>query len=146
MIVAFGVSRVVDFKEKTMKNIRKLIFVLITISMVTVLFTGCGEDKYVQLVRNGNLNMAENVPIGKAFDQFFNNGKWKSFMSENDERIVEFNGECLWNNNPATCCVQFRILNDNTFEVAYLDINGVGMNWLDNYSILNKVLQQYKAR
>ena len=116
------------------------------ISLFTVLFTGCGDDKYVQTVKNGSLEMASGVPIGKAFDQFFSNEKWKSFVSDNNERIVEFNGECRWNNNPATCCVQFRMLSENRFEVSYLDINGVSMNWLDGSSILNKVLHQYKAK
>lgn len=125
---------------------KKLILIVVLISVFSVLFTGCGDDKYVQTVKNGSLEMAKGVPIGKAFDQFFTNEKWESFVSDNNERIVEFNGECRWNNNPATCCVQFKILNDTYFEVSYLDINGVSMNWLDGSSILNKVLTQYKAK
>lgn len=129
-----------------MENRKKLILIAVIISLISVLFAGCGDDKYVHTVKNGSLDMAKGVPIGKAFDQFFSNEKWKSFVSENNERIVEFNGECRWNNNPATCCVQFRILNDSRFEVSYLDINGVSMNWWDSSSILNKVFQQYKAK
>lgn len=129
-----------------MENKKKLIFIVVIISLMSVLFAGCGDDKYVQTVKNGSLDMAKGVPIGKAFDQFFSNEKWESFVSENNERIVEFNGECRWNNNPATCCVQFRILNDSRFEVSYLDINGVSMNWWDSSGILNKVFQQYKAK
>lgn len=129
-----------------MENRKKLILIVVIISLMSVLFAGCGDDKYVQTVKNGSLDMAKGVPIGKAFDQFFSNEKWESFVSENNERIVEFNGECRWNNNPATCCVQFRILNDSRFEVSYLDINGVSMNWWDSSGILNKVFQQYKAK
>lgn len=129
-----------------MENRKKLILIAVIISLMSVLFAGCGDDKYVQTVKNGSLDMAKGVPIGKAFDQFFSNEKWESFISENNERIVEFNGECRWNNNPATCCVQFRILNDSRFEVSYLDINGVSMNWWDSSGILNKVFQQYKAK
>lgn len=129
-----------------MENRKKLILIAVIISLMSVLFAGCGDDKYVQTVKNGSLDMAKGVPIGKAFDQFFSNEKWESFVSENNERIVEFNGECRWNNNPATCCVQFRILNDSRFEVSYLDINGISMNWWDSSSILNKVFQQYKAK
>ena len=129
-----------------MENRKKLILIAVIISLMSVLFAGCGDDKYVQTVKNGSLDMAKGVPIGKAFDQFFSNEKWESFVSENNERIVEFNGECRWNNNPATCCVQFRILNDSRFEVSYLDINGVSMNWWDSSGILNKVFKQYKAK
>ena len=129
-----------------MENKKKLIFIVVIISLMSVLFAGCGDDKYVHTVKNGSLDMAKGVPIGKAFDQFFSNEKWESFVSENNERIVEFNGECRWNNNPATCCVQFRILNDSRFEVSYLDINGVSMNWWDSSGILNKVFQQYKVK
>lgn len=129
-----------------MENRKKLILIAVIISLMSVLFAGCGDDKYVQTVKNGSLDMAKGVPIGKAFDQFFSNEKWESFVSENNERIVKFNDECRWNNNPATCCVQFRILNDSRFEVSYLDINGVSMNWWDSSGILNKVFQQYKAK
>ena len=129
-----------------MENKKKLILIAVIISLISVLFTGCGDDKYVQTVKNGSLDMAKGVPIGKAFDQFFSNEKWESFVSDDNERIVEFNGECRWNNKPATCCVQFKILNGGRFEVSYLDINGVSMNWWDGSSILNKVLQQYRAK
>lgn len=129
-----------------MEKKKQLILIAVLVCLFSVLFAGCGDDKYVQTVKNGSLDMAKGVPIGKAFDQFFNNGKWESFVSDNNERIVEFNGECRWNNNPATCCIQFRILNNSRFEVCYLDINGVSMNWLDGSSILNKVLYQYRAK
>ena len=56
----------------------KLILLIITLSLMSILIAGCGDDKYVQSVKNGTMYMAPNVPVGKAFDQFFKNGKWKS--------------------------------------------------------------------
>ena len=34
---------------------------------MSVLVAGCGDDKYVQSVKNGTMYMAPNAPVGKAF-------------------------------------------------------------------------------
>ena len=78
--------------NKQLKSPKLLILVMI-LSLMSVLVAGCGDDKYVQSVKNGTMYMAPNAPVGKAFDQFFKNGKWKSFVSDKNDRIVEFTGE-----------------------------------------------------
>ena len=65
---------------------KKFFSVIIYALMVLTLFGGCSSsgssyDKNVLMVREGTMNMNPSVPIGKAFDQFFANGKWKSFTS-----------------------------------------------------------------
>ena len=42
--------------------------------------------------------MAPNAPVGKAFDQFLKNVKWKSCVSSKNDLIVEFTVDCNWNN------------------------------------------------
>ena len=130
--------------NKQLKSPRLIILVMI-LSLMSVLVAGC-DEKYVQSVKNGTMYMAPNAPVGKAFDQFFKNGKWKSFVSDKNDRIVEFTGECNWNNRPAKLTAQFKLYKDNSFELAYLDINGNPTTVLDGLDIMQKILHQYRAK
>ena len=53
--------------NKQLKSPRLIILVMI-LSLMSVLVAGCGDDKYVQSVKNGTMYMAPNAPVGKAFD------------------------------------------------------------------------------
>lgn len=52
--------------NKQLKSPRLIILVMI-LSLMSVLVAGCGDDKYVQSVKNGTMYMAPNAPVGKAF-------------------------------------------------------------------------------
>ena len=126
---------------------RLTVFWVISLLFVGIFIAGCGGEKYdknVQLVRNGTLKMNPNVPIGKALDQFFANGKWKSFTSTENKSVVEFNGECSWYNAPAKMTIQFIIVGENAFNLEYVGINDVAMNLFESTGIVEKVLSEYK--
>ena len=119
---------------------------VISLMLVSIFMAGCGGEKYnktIQIVRNGTLKMNPNVPIGKAFDQFFANGQWKSFTSTENKTVVEFNGDCTFYNAPAKMKVQF-IVNGNAFNLEYVDINGVSMNLFESAGIVEKILSEYR--
>ena len=119
---------------------------VISLMLVSIFMAGCGGEKYnktIQIVRNGTLKMNPNVPIGKAFDQFFANGQWKSFTSTENKTVVEFNGDCTFYNAPAKMKVQF-IVNGNAFSLEYVDINGVSMNLFESAGIVEKILSEYR--
>ena len=124
---------------------KSAILLCIAFLTVAIMTAGCGDnyDKTVLVVRNGTFYMNPDVPVGKAFDQFFANGKWKSFTSTENETIVEFNGECTWYNSPANMKVQFNV-EGTSFLLRYVDINGVKMNFDDSIAIMDKVLSEYK--
>jgi hypothetical protein len=115
---------------------------LLSLAFFFVLVLGCGkDDKYVKTVKEGSMDMVSGVRIGKAFDKFFSDGKWKSFESKNKQRVVEFNGKCTWNDKPAVLMVQFILHDNNRFEMGALTINNVNMNRIDSVNILQKVLE-----
>lgn len=114
--------------------------ILMLVCLFALIFTGCGNDKYVEQVRSGTMDMAPNVEVGRAFDNFFSNGKWKSFMSKQNERIVEFNGECTWNDRSAALMVQFKVDKTASFEMGAMEINGVGLNNMEALLTLQKIL------
>ena len=119
---------------------RRLAYVLFVL-VATLAIAGCaGENKYVSLVKNGTMQMEPNIKIGKAFDEFFGNPKWKYFESSDGTKVVEFNGECTWVGNEAHCTIQFIINSETTFELGAVEINGQGMNVIESASILHKAL------
>ena len=98
-------------------------------------------DKQVQTVRNGTMQMEPNIKIGDAFDEFFADGKWKSFKSTDKSQVVEFNGDCTWNDKPAKCRIQFIMNKDGKhFELGAVSINGKDMNKLEAAAIVDKAL------
>ncbi len=129
---------------KMIANYRRLVLIAAIISLMSLLFAGCGDDKYVEQIKSGHLNINTNASVGKAFDQYFSDGEWKSFKTDSGERVVEFNGGCRWNDKPATICVQFTITSDTEFQITYLDINGRSMNVYDSLDILDKVISSAK--
>lgn len=124
----------------------KAIIFSISLLLLTLTAAGCGDsyDQRVMSVRDGTFYMNPSVTVGKAFDQFFVGGKWKSFTSTENEDIVEFSGECSWYNAPATMTVQFD-LDGKEFSLRYVDINGVQMDYDDSLEILAKILSEYKS-
>ena len=120
------------------KTVRLL--VVGTLMLMTLLTSGCGDDKYVTAVKTGTLQMEPNIQIGKAFENFFANTKWKSFQSDKNQRIVEFTGDCTWHNSPAKCTIQFIVTSDTEFELGYVGINDAGMNRIESAAIVHKAL------
>ena len=114
--------------------------ILCLICFITIGSTGCGSDKYVDLVRESTMQMEPNIKIGKAFDQYFANGEWNSYETKQKDRIVEFKGGCTWGNEAAKCRIRFKITGKQSFELSSVAINGVTMNDITALSILDTAL------
>ncbi len=127
-------------------KIKNFSLAIVSALVMIVLFGGCGTggyDENVLRVREGTMYMNPSVTVGKAFDQFFSDGKWRSFTSTENELIVEFKGDCSWYNAPAKMTVQF-LLSGSEFELKYIGINDIAMNYFDSLEILEKVLSEYQ--
>ena len=119
---------------------RKIICALL-ISMSLLMLLGCSsEHKYVELVKNGTMQMEPDIKIGRAFDEFFANPQWKYFDSTDNHKVVEFNGECTWWGQDAHCSIQFIITSETTFELWIVKINDQEMNKLESAALLHKAL------
>ena len=108
-----------------MKKSLKLIISIIIVIFSLVL-SGC-YDKNVRTVREGSVINHPNTKIGDAFDNFFHNGKWKSFKSRENDEVVEFTGNAFLYNKPADFKLQF-IVKGNNFELYTTSINGKNNN------------------
>ena len=125
---------------------KKIGFIFLTSILVILLFTACSsqEDKNIQLVRNGTMDMYPNAPIGKAFNQFFSNGKWTAFTSTANEQIVEFNGNCYWLDESVPMKIQFTVKNNSRFSLNYVGIDNVDMPQEVKADILYGILEKYQ--
>lgn len=125
---------------------KKFFSVFASFMLITIIFAGCAEkgDKNIQLVKNGSMDSNPNVPIGKAFDHFFSNGKWTSFTTKNDEEIVEFNGRCLFLDVEVPMKIQFEILNKKRFSLVHMSIDGENLDTTSRNIILSGILEDYK--
>ena len=114
--------------------------------LIGIFVGGCGGkyDDDILSVRNGTMNMAPNVPIGKAFDQAFEKGNWKSFTSTEHERIVEFNGENKIFDETVKTKIQFKLADDDTFSLRHVGIDGEALPDDVAVAFLETVLTAYK--
>lgn len=93
-------------------------------------------------VRNAHLSQySETVTIEEAFDNFFENGKWKKYKDE-DYTYVSFTGVCDYLGERADVKVTFKITGEN-FIVDRVDINGQEQNNLVAYALLSEIYESY---
>lgn len=124
---------------------KKFFCVFICLILFVGIFAGCKgkPDPNVMMVREGTLDMNPGVPVGKAFDQFFANGKWESFTSTEGKTVVEFNGKCQWYNQPADFRIQFDVKGER-FEIWYVSLNDQQLNIIEGIGVVGKVLSEYR--
>ena len=118
---------------------------IISLLLIGIFVGGCGGkyDDDILTVREGTMNRMPNVPIGKAFDQFFDKGNWQSFTSTENERIVEFNGESKIFDESVKITIQFS-LNGDKFSLRHLGVDGEAMPDEAALTILDTILSSYK--
>lgn len=111
-----------------------------------VSFSGGRGDKYVQMVRGGILDGYPQKTVGEAFDDFLDNPKWESGVSEDGERFVNVKGGILYLNKEAELAVQFFVDEKNeAFQYNACEINGVPQNNLIFWGLLEAVYSNNPA-
>lgn len=109
-------------KKKTVPIVLGIVSAVFVVVALFVVFIICFGSSNVDLVKNGTLKAYPDENIGVAFENFFANPTWEEFTSEDGDKIVEFNGDCYWYGEPENCCIQFKIYDDNSFEIAYAEV------------------------
>lgn len=97
--------------------------------------------EYIDIVKSGSFNNYPNIEVGEAFENYFKNPKWKYFISDNDSNVVEFTGECMYDNAEVTALIQFIIDDNSGFEAKYFSMNNVSQNLLTMYGIIEAVME-----
>lgn len=101
------------------------------------------EDEYVEMVQEGSLYYFPDETIEDAFNEFFGEPEWKSFVSEDGNRIVEFNGECEYDGESENLCMQFEVDEETgEFEIIYVDIAGESFEYDELSDILDVIFAE----
>lgn len=129
---------------------KRILFILMT--SIVFLISGCSnkgvenikkENKYVSMVKNGHPDKYPDSTYGKSFDKFFGSPTWKYFKSDDGKDVVEFTGDCKYENVKVKSKLQFILdMDSGTFEAGALSFNEVPQNKLITASLLNKVFEE----
>lgn len=112
------------------------------------LLIGCGvsyneNNENIQFVKQGYPKNYPNKTYGEAFDNFFESPRWKYFVSEDDEDIVEFTGKCLYMEEKVDACIQFTLdKKAETFDITYLSFNEVAQNKLMVWALISTIFEE----
>ena len=103
------------------------------------------DNKYVQMVKGGYRADNPNVTYEDAFTSFFGTPRWKYFESEDGQDVVEFTGDCTYQDVPVKARIQFVVDEENgTFEASYLAFNEVPQDALTLAAVIAKAFETPK--
>lgn len=128
-----------------MKIHKLLQFLLLSVMAIMTLAacssaTGSADQRYISVVKDGNFFDYPDQLVGDAFEDFFSNPSWEYFLSEDDEHIVEFNGQAEYMGEEVNVCIQFQINPDtDEFEVVWSDINEYEMSDVEYLDLIDTV-------
>lgn len=139
-------AKVSSKKQNSVKFIIQVVLGLIIISsfygLIALLIDGSKGKEYIDIVKNGSFDNYPNIEIGEAFENYFDNPKWRYFVSDKDIDVVEFTGKCMYDNAEVTALIQFTIDNNSRFEAKYFSMNDVSQNLLMMYGIIDAVMEE----
>ncbi|MCD8215929.1 MAG: hypothetical protein LUC97_09870 [Clostridiales bacterium] len=93
------------------------------------------EDETVLSVKNAVNSNYPGITYGEAFDSFFAYPSWSHFTgstedSDEEHEVVEFTGNCTYQDVDVEALIQFTLYDDGTFKATYLSFNEVPQNML----------------
>lgn len=103
-------------------------------------------DKYVMTIQNANMN-GTTYTYKDVFSNFFAYPTWKHFTSDDGQEVVEFTGECTYDNQNVKSLIQFVITNETDdymeWETTYLSFNNVSQPLIMLSALLEKAIEEY---
>lgn len=99
---------------------------------------------YVSMVKNGYPELYPDITYGEAFEDFFGACEWEYFESGAGQDVVEFRGNCMYDEEQVSVIIQFLVYEDRgTFEVYAAAIDGEEQPaWVYSILLLN-VFESY---
>jgi uncharacterized protein YxeA len=100
------------------------------------------NNEYVLMVKNGYPNDFPNSTYGDSFEKFFSSPTWKYFKSDDGKDVVEFTGNCTYQDVKVKARMQFILdVDAGTFEAGALSFNDVPQNKLITAALLSKAFE-----
>lgn len=81
------------------------------------------DEKYIELICNGEFNAIPDFKIGELFESFFDNINY-NVVKENGEAYVDFTGDAFCDDKPCTILIRFKIdSNVEEFEISEVKVD-----------------------
>jgi len=117
------------------------------------------DDEYIQKVKEGIPDAYPGKTYGEYFDKFFESPTWNYYVgiedgpdddgdgkpdyTEDNVDIVEFTGNCYYQDVKVKALIQFTLSKtDDTFSATYLSLNDVPQNMVTLASLLSRVFEE----
>ena len=115
------------------------VILLVVVAGFTLSSDGAG-DKYVKLVKEGTLSGYPQMTVGEAFDDFLENSKWESGLSDDNVRFVNVTGEALFLDEEVEITVQFIVDEKNgSFQYNACEMDGAPQNDIFFFGLIKAI-------
>ena len=105
------------------------------------------EEPHILTIQSAEMNGTSHT-YKEVFDNFFAYPTWKYFIGENGEKVVEFTGECLYDEQQVKARIQFVITNETEdymeWDTTYLSFNDVSQNLFMLSALLETAVEEYE--
>lgn len=138
-----------DAFESTVSTIIAIVLTII-ISFVGVSSAGIGtkanpmQDSRIDTVKSQQIFKDYTVTYGECLDNKCTDPEWTIFSSTDDKKVVEFNGNVVYNNLNSSLTIQF-VYNDSDdyWALSYMALNGTAMDSNGAALLLNYLCSDY---
>ncbi|WP_302280338.1 hypothetical protein [Brachyspira pilosicoli] len=94
---------------------------IFTVSIFLLMISCSSEDEYIYMVKHGTFNAYPDVTVGEMVDTIFDEVEWEQIVADDGKDYVNMHGTI----NGEAASIQFKILNDESWIVYALEINGI---------------------
>ena len=138
-----------DAFESTVSTIIAIMLTVI-ISFVGVSSAGIGtkanpmQDSRIDVVKSQQIFKDYTVTYGECLDNKCTDPEWTIFSSSDKKKVVEFNGNVVYNNMNSSLKIQF-VYNDSDdyWALSYMALNGTAMDSNGAALLLNYLCSDY---
>ncbi len=138
-----------DAFESTVSTIIAIMLTVI-ISFVGVSSAGIGtkanpmQDSRIDVVKSQQIFKDYTVTYGECLDNKCTDPEWTIFSSSDNKKVVEFNGNVVYNNMNSSLKIQF-VYNDSEdyWALSYMALNGTAMDSNSAALLLNYLCSDY---
>ena len=95
------------------------------------------DEKYIELICNGEFNAIPDFKIGELFESFFDNINY-NVVKEDKDIFVDFTGEAMCDDEPCSILIRFKIDNEE-FEVSKVMVDEDILNETEIMDLLEDI-------
>ena len=97
------------------------------------------DEKYIELICNGEFNAIPDFKIGELFESFFDNINY-NVVKEEDKVYVDFTGEAMCDDKPCTILIRFIVDNNiEEFEIKEVKVDNDILNETEVLDLLEDI-------